>query len=178
VAGAFSSEGFNLIGNGDTATGFGATGDQVGTSGSPRDPLLGPLQNNGGPTDTLALLQNSPAIDAGLSFGLTTDQRDQPRPSDHPGIPNAAGSDGADIGAFEVNFTLRITAIKKMPTGSILLEGKGVANAVLTIRASVFLGQPVFPFLGQTMVDPFGNWQFEDENVSGAPSRFYKATYP
>ena len=29
------------------------------------DPLLGPLQNNGGPTETHALLPDSPAIDAG-----------------------------------------------------------------------------------------------------------------
>ena len=35
-------------------------GDQINT-----DPLLGPLQNNGGPTFTHALLPGSPAIDAG-----------------------------------------------------------------------------------------------------------------
>ena len=35
-------------------------GDQINT-----DPLLGPLQNNGGPTLTHALLPGSPAIDAG-----------------------------------------------------------------------------------------------------------------
>ena len=40
-------------------------GDQVGTSGSPIDPDIGPLQNNSGPTDTMALLAGSPAIGAG-----------------------------------------------------------------------------------------------------------------
>ncbi|HXW81871.1 MAG TPA: choice-of-anchor Q domain-containing protein, partial [Acidimicrobiales bacterium] len=72
--------------------------------GSPltADPMLGPLQDNGGPTDTMALLPGSPAIDAGDSFGLTTDQRGDPRPVDFPGLPNAPGGDGADIGAFEV----------------------------------------------------------------------------
>src|ERR1043166_1545649 len=37
-----------------------APGDQINT-----DPLLGPLQNNGGPTQTHGLLPGSPAIDAG-----------------------------------------------------------------------------------------------------------------
>src|SRR5262249_55029094 len=43
------------------------------------DPLLGSLQNNGGPTMTMALLSGSSAIDAGdnssIPAGLTTDQR-------------------------------------------------------------------------------------------------------
>ena len=40
-------------------------GNLIGTAGSPIDPLLGPLANNGGPTMTHALLTGSPAIDAG-----------------------------------------------------------------------------------------------------------------
>jgi hypothetical protein len=67
------------------------------------DPLLGPLQNNGGPTDTQALLAGSPAIDAGTSGGLNSDQRGIPRPIDIPSLPNAA--DGTDIGAYEFNDT-------------------------------------------------------------------------
>jgi hypothetical protein len=66
------------------------------------DPLLGPLQENGGPTETMAPAAGSPAIDAGSAFGEATDQRGDPRPVDFPGIANAAGGDGADIGAFEV----------------------------------------------------------------------------
>ncbi|GAB4397781.1 MAG: hypothetical protein OHK0053_14970 [Microscillaceae bacterium] len=57
------------------------------------DPLLGPLQDNGGPTLTMALLPGSPAIDAGGNFpmALATDQRGSVR----VGKP--------DIGAFELN---------------------------------------------------------------------------
>ena len=66
------------------------------------DPLLGPLQDNGGPAHTMALMPGSPAIDAGSSSGLGTDQRGDPRPLDFSGIPNAADGDGGDIGAFEV----------------------------------------------------------------------------
>jgi hypothetical protein len=56
------------------------------------DPLLGPLADNGGPTQTMALLPGSPAIDAGVAVqGFTTDQRGIPRPQ---GV-------APDIGAFE-----------------------------------------------------------------------------
>jgi hypothetical protein len=73
-------------------------------TGSPltSNPLLGPLQDNGGPTDTMALNPASPAIDAGGSFGLSTDQRGDPRRVDFSGVPNASGGNGADIGALEV----------------------------------------------------------------------------
>jgi hypothetical protein len=59
-------------------------------------PVLGPLQDNGGPTDTLALLVGSPAINAGSNSAaavLTTDQRG-------PGFARIAGA-SVDIGAFE-----------------------------------------------------------------------------
>ena len=57
------------------------------------DPLLGPLANNGGETDTMALLTGSPAINAGDSaLCPATDQRGFPRPQ----------LGGCDIGAFEV----------------------------------------------------------------------------
>ena len=58
-------------------------------------PLLGPLRDNGGPTQTHALLSRSPAIDTGNnSANLGGDQRG----SAYPRISGAA----ADIGAYEV----------------------------------------------------------------------------
>lgn len=103
--GFFTSDGYNLIGNFDpmintvTAT----TGDQFGV------PLasvgLGPLASNGGPVKTHALNAGSVAIDKGNSFGIPTDARGSARPCDQPAIANAAGGDGADIGAFEVQGT-------------------------------------------------------------------------
>ncbi|MEO1496502.1 MAG: choice-of-anchor Q domain-containing protein [Planctomycetota bacterium] len=65
------------------------------------DPLLGPLQDNGGPTPTHALLVGSPAIDAG-SNSTAPDQRGFARPADQPDVPNVAGGVGTDIGAFEL----------------------------------------------------------------------------
>ena len=54
-----SSFGYNLSSD-DAAGALTGPGDQVNT-----DPMLGPLQDNGGPTFTHALLPGSPAIDAG-----------------------------------------------------------------------------------------------------------------
>lgn len=67
--------------------------------------MLGPLQANGGPTETHALLAGSPAIDAGspvdcatpASGPLLEDQRQMPRPVDG----DADGIDVCDLGAFE-----------------------------------------------------------------------------
>jgi hypothetical protein len=105
VAGDFTSQGYNLIGMGDGSTGFvnGVNGDQVGNIAAPIDPLIGLLQDNGGPTPTHALLPGSPAINQGNSFGIHTDQRGHHRPYDFSSIPNAPGGDGSDIGTFELD---------------------------------------------------------------------------
>ena len=66
VSGAFASSDHDLIGDGSGSNlASGVRGDQVGSAASPIDPLLGPPQNNGGPTQTMALLPGSPAIAAG-----------------------------------------------------------------------------------------------------------------
>ncbi len=69
-----------------------------------KDPQLGALANNGGPTETMKPGPASPAIDQGKSFGLTTDQRGFARSVSCPGVTRstAAGADGSDIGAVEL----------------------------------------------------------------------------
>ncbi|MBE7494575.1 MAG: hypothetical protein HS117_06495 [Verrucomicrobiaceae bacterium] len=62
------------------------------------DPLLAPLGNYGGPTQTMPPLPGSPAIDAGGSTTETTDQRGAPRVVDGNGDSTAS----VDIGAVEV----------------------------------------------------------------------------
>jgi hypothetical protein len=86
---------FNLVGS-MQAVGAGTI------SGAPltADPQLGPLQNNGGLTPTIAPAPTSPVVDAGFAFGLVTDQRGLPRPSGFPSIANV--NDGSDIGAVEL----------------------------------------------------------------------------
>jgi predicted outer membrane repeat protein len=97
VAGLFTSGGHNLIGDGTGGGGFanGTKADQVGTAANPIDPRLGPLANNGGPTQTHALLAGSPAIDRGDNTLVpATDQRGG-------GFLRSVGG-VTDIGAFEV----------------------------------------------------------------------------
>jgi CSLREA domain-containing protein len=111
VFGAFTSNGYNLIGKGDGGTGFtnGLKQDQVGSISAPLDPLLGTLQDNGGPTKTYALLAGSPAIDRGScrATPVNQDQRGEMRPLDLTGTDNA--DDGCDIGSFELAPPLTIT---------------------------------------------------------------------
>jgi hypothetical protein len=80
---------YNLIGTGGSGgLSNGTDGNIVGVS----NPLLAPLGNYGGPTQTMALLPGSPAIGAGTGVSLvTTDQRGAPR----------ATSGSTDIGAFQ-----------------------------------------------------------------------------
>src|SRR5262249_27131738 len=59
LASDLDSSGYNLIGNTQGGSGFVAT-DLLNVN-----PLLGPLQNNGGLTQTMALLAGSPALNAG-----------------------------------------------------------------------------------------------------------------
>lgn len=102
--GAFVSFGNNFIGERDGTTGFidGVNGDQVGTAASPKDPQLGTLADNSGPTLTRAPLPASPLIDMGavppvispITF-FASDQRGATRQS----------GGAVDIGAVETGFT-------------------------------------------------------------------------
>jgi hypothetical protein len=88
---------YNLIGDGTGMTGLrnGVNGNQVGSASAPIDPRLSPLQDNGGPTLTHALLSSSPAIDAGNNaYATDWDQRG-------PGFRRIVNGT-IDIGAFEV----------------------------------------------------------------------------
>src|SRR4029079_18609247 len=100
-----SSSGVNVGINGGTVTSLGynlssdngggfltGPGDQINT-----DPFLGPLQDNGGPTLTHALLPGSPAIDAGDPNFTPPPHYDQRG----PGFSRVFGG-RIDIGSFEV----------------------------------------------------------------------------
>jgi CSLREA domain-containing protein len=93
--GTIASLDYNLIGEtADCTLSGGSSHDLIGA-----DPLLGPLQDNGGPTDTRALMPGSPALDAGnpalpesdLAACSSVDQRGLARPQ----------GTRCDIGAFE-----------------------------------------------------------------------------
>ncbi|HEX2120930.1 MAG TPA: choice-of-anchor Q domain-containing protein, partial [Thermoanaerobaculia bacterium] len=133
VDGPFTSLGHNIIGEYGTTPGnpvlVPSTADQLDVN----DALvnLGPLQNNGGPTATHALLAGSIAIDQGHSSGSTNDQRGLTRPCDGGGIANAAGGDGGDVGAFEVQVSCAVANVNPdaVDDAASVAEDSG-ANAV------------------------------------------------
>jgi filamentous hemagglutinin family protein len=101
VSGTITSQGYNIIQNRGSSSGYLTTDLPDGT-----DPLLGPLQNNGGTTQTHALLVNSSAIDAGNPTStLNIDQRGGQR-------GNAGGLNAgslSDIGAYEATSSYLVT---------------------------------------------------------------------
>jgi hypothetical protein len=98
-------------GAGATTGGFTGTFSLVQTPGAApltgtslilgQDPQLGPLANNGGPTQTMLPSGTSPVIDQGHSAGEAVDQIGNPRTVD-TAVPNPSGGDGTDIGAVEL----------------------------------------------------------------------------
>jgi hypothetical protein len=112
VWGSVTDGGYNLCS--DNSAAFSAMGSLNGV-----DPRLGPLADNGGPTETLALLPGSPAIDAVPSGFPPTDQRGVTRPQ---GLE-------ADMGAFEVQ------AVSSGATPPHLTSGLSGPNLTVTFDA-------------------------------------------
>ena len=110
--GGIASHGHNI--DSDGSCGFAAAGDR-----SKVNAMLGPLANNGGPTDTVALLQGSPAIDAG-GVCPATDQRGQTRLRGRT----------CDAGAFESLFTAALPATTNVDRTPPKLTVRGVARTM------------------------------------------------
>ncbi|WP_193213638.1 choice-of-anchor Q domain-containing protein [Luteolibacter marinus] len=118
IDGGFTSGGVNFIGTTSGSSGFrngtdrsfANTGSSLATllattaggSGSPLPLLAG----NGGPTPTVALLPNSPAIDAGLDGALPAGLENDQRGAGFPRIRDGR----VDIGAVEANFPVVMDA--------------------------------------------------------------------
>jgi CSLREA domain-containing protein len=116
--------------------------------------LLGPLANNGGPTDTHALLAGSPALDAGNNATcLATDQRGVSRPQ----------GPACDIGAYEL--LPNVPPVIASDHSSVTVnEGQTAANTgtvsdadgdTLTLTAS----------LGTVVDDGNGSWSWSLANT-------------
>jgi CSLREA domain-containing protein len=124
VWGTFTSQGFNLVGI-DQNNGFNTATDHKGGTNSPLDPKLDPngLQNNGGPTQTIALLSTSPAINSGDTNALPRDQRGYVR------------QNAADIGAFEFGATIPVT-LANISTRAFVQTGDNVMIGGVIITGS------------------------------------------
>ena len=103
VEGTVIDEGFNMSSDGSPSF-------SSGTSFNLTDPLLLPLADNGGPTRTMALDSESPAIDVGGQQGApAVDQRGYAR----------AQAGRTDIGAYEFGAGMNslVLQISKVPAG-------------------------------------------------------------
>jgi hypothetical protein len=126
------------------------------------DPLLGPLQNNGGPTDTHALLDGSPAIDA-IPVGDCVDASGEAIATDQRSVERPQGA-ACDIGAYEFELIQVVIDIMPSDPGNNLNlragQGAGISVAILSVGG---FGAP-------NLIDPltleFGPGQ---ANISGSP---------
>jgi hypothetical protein len=146
IDGSLNSEGNNLIENRGSSSGYVASDLPDGTN-----PLLGALQNNGGQTDTRALLAGSPAINAGNDCPFNSsvcsgwyDQRGY-------GFPRKVGT--VDIGAFE--FKGRNSAAIQISGKVLNPNGRGLNKAVVTLTDAEGMTRSV-------ETDPQGNFSFGD----------------
>jgi hypothetical protein len=119
VWGSVLDDGYNM--SSDGSANFAS-----GTSFNFTDPKLLPLAHNGGPTRTMALALDSPAIDwASIVGAPATDQRGFARPY---------GS-GADIGAFEAGPPVPALAIRRNGD-SVMISFPGQAGVKYRIERS------------------------------------------
>jgi hypothetical protein len=122
---------YNLIGDGTGMTGLshGANGNLVGSAAVPIDPRLGPLQDNGGSTKTIALLAGSPALNTGNPAQLgVADQR---------GVVRRGG---VNIGAYQASASPFVVTVP----GTVV---SGTPFAV-TVQAVDVFGQVAFGYRG------------------------------
>lgn len=177
--GAFNSKGHNFVGRGEDCSGFSdAIGDIVG-QGTPLDPLICSLADNGGPTFTIALRQGSPAIDAGddtlmeSPLSLINDQR---------GYARKSGAH-VDIGAYELHRAtgkIEMAASRVTSGPGIQLTLTNVPGASLTMLCATNPNQPLIEWIelgGFREIAP-GQFQFSETPQAEAPPRFYRVRCP
>ncbi len=124
------------------------------------DPRLGPLANNGGPTLTMALLQTSPAINAGNSAVSS--------PTDQRGLARFGVS---DIGAFELTPSTILSTLY-LPNGHLRLQCSGVIGQSYFIQASTNLTTWVVLTDLTSVTNRI--FEFEDNNAPNFSTRFYR----
>ncbi|MGA7991928.1 MAG: choice-of-anchor Q domain-containing protein [Thermoanaerobaculia bacterium] len=142
---AESASSSNNLDSGNTC-GFIRTGDKINTN-----PLLGALANNGGPTQTQALLAGSPAIDAGTGVGApAVDQR---------GVSRPQGA-GYDIGAYEYTPLISGNVFEDVNYGGGAGRTKAASLGVSCGSARVELYTSGGVYSTFTTTDGSGNYSF------------------
>jgi hypothetical protein len=161
VWGAVTDDGYNICSDG--TAGFTATG-----SLNKANPLLGPLADNGGSTETMALLPGSPALDAIPSGFPPVDQR---------GVSRPQGS-FADIGAYEAlaATTGGTLGINLQPGNSIVVQFAGILGTTYNVEASTDLLH--WTQIGAASAGTNGVYQFFDTVTNVSQARYYRTRVP
>jgi hypothetical protein len=121
---------YNLIGTVNTTSLFlGGVGNVPGCTGAQLNNWLGPLANNGGPTQTHALLNvaGNPAINGGNPAYIGS-------PTDQTGINGRIGGGRTDMGAYEIVSAAAATNVPVPTTGAVGLGALSLALAALGMR--------------------------------------------
>ena len=158
LSGAFNSLGNNIVTDARNSTGFtnAVNSDQVSDNNA-INPLLGSLADNGGQTDTRALLSGSPAINRGSNcvvngscpapfnntLRLSSDQR-----TNYTRLSGAA----VDVGAFEAGNTI-ISGVVGFGT----FASRPRLAGSIAILTNARTGEKIY-----SAVNPFGNFSFNN----------------
>ncbi len=151
--GGTTSAGNNFIG--DSAGDSSSTNSAITYQASDirdQNPMLGVLQNNGGPTPTHALLTGSPAINAGDNAKAVDPFNNSPLTTDQRIIAPRIGDGTVDIGAYELSSA---TAANVAIGGRVTVGRRGLARARVTLT----------DMNGETryaITNSFGYYHFDD----------------
>jgi hypothetical protein len=151
VSGNLGSQGYNLIGNPQGLSGW------IDSDLLHVDPLLGPLQDNGGSTGTMALLAGSPALNAG--------------DPNQAGIPDQRGvirSGGVAIGAFQASAAHLVVSAAATTTAGVAFD---VSVAVVDPDGQLAVGY--IGTISFSSLDPHGatlpgSWTFQASDAGQA----------
>lgn len=168
--GVFNSLGYNLILNTNGATFTNITANNIYN----QDPKLGPLADLGGSTWTHALRPGSPALDAGYSGGLSTDQRGSARAIDDLSIANPSGGDGSDIGAYEADPQVRIARMESVGT-NLQLRLNTLVDRTYQLESQEALGGTWNALTNSDFLGSGSSVQAIDISAPGVPQQFYRA---
>ncbi len=133
TGGMISSGGYNLVGV-DNGTAFAGTQNDIVGNGTPIDPLLDPLADNGDLTLTHALRCGSPAVNAGDPGDNVFDQRGRP-----------VFGNRRDIGSFELEIDCGTGSVTRSDAGtnlarvtpSVVTEGRVTVEIPETFRGEI-----------------------------------------
>jgi hypothetical protein len=162
-AGAVASFGYNL--SSDNGGGYlTASGDLINTAA-----LLGPLQDNGGPTKTHALSPGSPAIDAGDPNFISPPDFDQRG----PGFPRVVNG-RIDIGAFEFTPDLLVTAVDRVGNDLRLTFGVALLGENYEVQSRTNLESGSWQSLAGSIPGNGSTAQITVTNTFGVSPQFFR----